>query len=137
MRVVRWRQLEKPAVVKLPHKDYRYYNKSTEGVVYAPPKWVIFWRKEGEYVYTYKKSGKWYLHGVGGRPYFGKEGLTWNLIASRLRTRWLRSGYILDSGAPCAFLRDGVAHDELFYIMGLDAYRIMYKHSQERRESYS
>ena len=118
MRVVRWRQSEKPAVVKLPHEDYRYYNKSTEGVVYAPPKWVIFWRKEGEYVYTYKKSGKWYLHGVGGRPYFGKEGLTWNLIASRLRTRWLRSGYILDSGAPCAFLRDGVAHDELFYIMG-------------------
>ena len=62
--------------------------------------------------------GKWYLHGVGGKPYFGKEGLTWSLIASRMRTRWLPPGYILDSGAPCAFLRPGVEHDELFFIMG-------------------
>ena len=98
--------------------DYRFYNKATREVIYAEPRWVIFWQDDGEYVYTYKKTGKWYLHGVGGRPYFGKEGLTWNLIASRLRTRWLPPGYILDSGAPCAFLRPGVEHDELFFVMG-------------------
>ena len=118
MRVVRWVRQETPASVPIPHEDYRYYNKSTREVVYAEPRWVVFWRDNGEYVYTYKKSGKWYLHGVGGRPYFGKEGLTWSLIAPRLRTRWLPPGYILDSGAPCAFLRPGVEQDELFFIMG-------------------
>ena len=50
--------------------------------------------------------------------YFGREGLTWALIASRLYMRYLPAGYILDSGAPCAFLRPGVDHDELFFILG-------------------
>ena len=117
-RVVRWARRRKSMTVKLPHEDYRYYNKATRDIVYAEPRWVIFWRSNGEYVYTYKKTGKWYLHGVGGKPYFGREGLTWNLISSRLRTRWLPSGYILDSGAPCAFLRPGVERDELFFVMG-------------------
>ena len=87
-------------------------------MVYAEPRWVIFWRDNGEYVYTYKKGGKWYLHGVGGKPYFGREGITWSLIAPRLYTRWLPPGYIFDSGAPCAFLKPGVDHDELFFVMG-------------------
>ena len=117
-RVVQWARHERPVTVQIPHEDYRFYNKSAREVVYAEPRWVIFWRDNGEHVYTYKKTGKWYLHGVGGKPYFGREGLTWSLIASRLRTRWLPPGYILDSGAPCAFLRPGVEHDELFFIMG-------------------
>ena len=117
-RVVCWTRHEKPVSVKIPHVDYRFYNKATREVIYAEPRWVIFWQDDGEHVYTYKKTGKWYLHGVGGRPYFGREGLTWNLIASRLRTRWLPPGYILDSGAPCAFLKPGVEHDELFFVMG-------------------
>ena len=50
--------------------------------------------------------------------YFGREGLTWSLIAPRLYARHLPQGYILDSGAPCAFLRQGIPHDELFFIMG-------------------
>ena len=32
--------------------------------------------------------------------------------------RYLPAGYIFDSGAPCAFLRPGVEHDELFFILG-------------------
>ena len=55
---------------------------------------------------------------MGGQPYFKREGLTWQLIAQRLYTRYLPHGYILDSGAPCAFLRPGVAHDELYFILG-------------------
>ena len=116
--VIRWVQREKPVSVQIPHKDYRFYNKATRELIYVEPRWVVFWRNDGEYVYTYKKTGKWYLHCVGGKPYFGREGLTWSLISSRLRTRWLPPGYILDSGAPCAFLRPGVEHDELFFIMG-------------------
>ena len=117
-RVVRWARREKPVSLRIPHDDYRYYNKSAREVIYAAPRWVVFWRDDGEHVHTYKKTGKWYLHGVGGKPYFGREGLTWSLIASRFRTRWLPPGYILDSGAPCAFPRTGVEHDELFFILG-------------------
>ena len=117
-RVVSWIRLQKPVSVKIPHGDYLFYNKATREIIYSEPRWVIFWRNNGDYVYTYKKMGKWYLHGVGGKPYFGREGLTWSLIASRMRTRWLPPGYILDSGAPCAFLRSGVEHDELFFVMG-------------------
>ncbi len=117
-RVVSWSRREKPACLHIPHGDYRFYNKSVRDAVYAEPRWVIFWRDEGDYVYTYKKTGNWYLHGVGGKPFFGREGLTWSLIAPRLRTRWLPAGYILDSGAPCAFLKPGVERDELFLVMG-------------------
>ncbi|MBI4435625.1 N-6 DNA methylase [Candidatus Uhrbacteria bacterium] len=117
-RVVVWTPREAPAIVAIPHEDYRYYNKATPQIIYSEPAWAIFWRDEGDYVYTFKKTGNWYLHGVGGKPYFGREGLTWALIAPRLRTRYLPAGYILDSGAPCAFLRPGVEHDELLFIMG-------------------
>lgn len=117
-KVVTWRQLARPCAITLPHPDYRYYNKATAAIVYHPPEWVIFWRNDGEYVYTFKKTGNWYLHGVGGQKYFGREGLTWSLIAPRLYPRYLPPGYILDTGAPCAFLRDGVAADELYFILG-------------------
>lgn len=79
---------------------------------------VIYWKDDGDTVLTFKKNGNWYLHGVGGQPYFKREGLTWQLIARRLYTRYLPPGYILDSGAPCAFLRPSVAHDELYFILG-------------------
>ena len=42
----------------------------------------------------------------------------WNLISSRIQSRWLPEGYILDSGAPCTFRRTDVARDELFIIVG-------------------
>ena len=112
-----FRELERPVAIPLPSPDYRYYNKANRDIVYAPPGWVIFWRDEGRYVYTFKKSGNWYLHGVGGRRYFGREGLTWGLISSRMNMKYLPHGYILDSGAPCAFLRDGVPREEMFFIL--------------------
>ena len=86
-------------------------------IVYSDPDQMIYWHNDGEAVITFKKSGNWYLRGVGGQPFFEREGLTWQLISSRLKTRYLPAGYILDSGSPCGFLRPGVAHDELFFIL--------------------
>jgi hypothetical protein len=117
-RVVVAKKLLSPLQVHLPSKDYRFYNKANSSLLYAPPEWVIFWRDDGEYVYTYKKTGNWYLHGVGGKNYFLREGLTWALIAPRFCMKYLPAGYVLDSGAPCAFLRPGVQHDELYFILG-------------------
>ena len=79
---------------------------------------MVYWKNDGQAVYTFKKSGPWYLHGVGGKPYFKQEGLSWQLISSHLNIRYLPSGYILDSGAPCAFLKKGVAKDEMYFVRG-------------------
>ncbi len=104
--------------IRLPHPDYCYYNKACGDIVYAPPSAAVYWRDEGDAVKTFKKNGNWYLHGVGGQSYFKREGLSWQLIAPALNARYLPEGYILDSGAPCAFLRDGIARDELWFILG-------------------
>jgi hypothetical protein len=106
-----------PIEIQLPHGDYQFYNKSQSGIVYKPPTHAIYWKDDGDAVLTFKKNGNWYLHGVGGRPYFGREGLTWQLVSSKLNMRYLPPGFILDSGAPCAFLRDGIADDELYLIL--------------------
>lgn len=116
--VITWQKLDKPRRIELPHPDYCFYNKATARIGYSAPEWVIFWRDQGSYVYRFKKNGNWYLHGVGGLKYFGREGLTWSLIAPRLYVRYLPPGYILDSGAPCAFLREGVEPEELYFVMG-------------------
>ena len=110
--------LTEPRKVQLPHDHYRFYNKATSAIVYEPPRWVVFWRDEGDAVLTFKRNGPWYLHGVGGQKYFGREGLTWQLISPRLNMRYLPAGYILDSGAPCLFLRRGVPHEELWFVLG-------------------
>ena len=107
-----------PHTIRLPHPDYRPYNKAQNALVWAPPSHAIFWKDDGDAVMTFRRNGPWYLHGVGGRPFFGREGFTWQLIAPTLNARWLPPGCILDSGAPCAFLRDGVPEDELFFILG-------------------
>ncbi len=107
-----------PKTVKLPHPDYSYYNKATNGIVYAPPSYAIYWKDDGDAVLTFKKNGNWYLHGVGGQRYFKRSGLTWQLIAPRLNVKYLPEGYVLDSGAPCAFLREGIAEDESYFILG-------------------
>lgn len=109
---------EKPLAVQLPDERYRPYNKANNRLVYSEPTHYIFWENDGEAVLTYKKTGNWYLRGVGGQPYFGQEGITWQLVASRFIIRYIPPGYILDSGAPCAFVRDGVSRDELFFVMG-------------------
>lgn len=108
----------KPQRIKLPHPDYAPYNKATNKLIYSSPSYAVYWKNDGEAVYTFKKSGAWYLHGVGGKPYFKREGLSWQLISSHLNIRYLPAGYILDSGAPCAFLKKGVARDEMYFVMG-------------------
>ncbi len=107
-----------PLQVALPHPDYKYYNKAGSGLVYAPPAHAVYWKDGGNAVLTYKKSGPWYLHGVGGLKHFGREGLTWQLISQTLNARYLPPGCILDSGAPCAFLRDGIDAGELYFLLG-------------------
>lgn len=116
-RNVRVLRRARPLEIQLPHPDYCYYNKAVNAIIYSPPTHVIFWKDDGDAVLTFKKSGNWYLHGVGGQHYFKREGLTWQLIANKLRTRYLPPGYILDSGAPCAFLRQGISKDELLFIL--------------------
>ena len=106
-----------PIKLEMPHVDYRYYNKSNSEIVYAKPTYVIYWADDGDAVVTYKKSGPWYLHGVGGQRFFGRTGLTWSLVSSGINMKLLPDGYILDSGAPCAFLRDGVDPVELWFIL--------------------
>jgi hypothetical protein len=107
-----------PLRVQLPHRDYRYYNKAASERFYSPPSHVVYWKDEGDAVLTFKKTGPWYLRGVGGGPFFRREGLTWQLVAPRIKARYLPGGYILDSGAPCAFLREGIGQDELWFILG-------------------
>ena len=111
-------RLPTPARIQLPHQDYLPYNKASKSIVYCPPTHYIYWKDDGDAVITYKKAGKWYLHGVGGAPYFRREGLTWRLISHTLDIRFLPAGYILDSGGPCAFPRPGVSHDEMLFVMG-------------------
>ncbi len=107
-----------PITISLPHPDYRPYNKASGRILSAPPTHVIYWKDEGDAVYTYRKNANWYLHGVGGKKFFLQGGLTWQLIAPRLHTRLLPQGFILDSGAPCAFLRPGIPEDELYFVLG-------------------
>lgn len=115
LRIVR---RDEPLGVVLPDSRYRPYNKANGSLVFSDPTHWIYWENDGEAVLTYKKTGNWYLRGVGGQPYFGREGLTWQLVGSRFTARYLPEGYILDSGAPCAFLREGIRREELFFVLG-------------------
>jgi len=117
-KVIKITNLETPKIINIPNKDYFPYNKSSKDEVYSKPTTYIFWKNNGEAVKTFKKTGPWYLHGVGGEKFFCKEGITWRLISDDIRIRYLPPGYILDSGAPVAVLKDNVNHEELFFIMG-------------------
>ena len=108
----------KPLNIKIPNIDYMPYNKAVPEKIYSNPKYYVYWKDEGEAVYTFKKTGKWYLHGVGGKSFFKKEGLTWNLISDDIKVRYLPKGYILDSGCPVGVLNDDVDNDELYFIIG-------------------
>ena len=107
-----------PRTVKLPDADYKPYNKANPQRLFAAATHVVYWREDGDAVLTFKRDGPWYLHGVGGKPFFGMEGVTWQLVAPKINARYLPPGFILDSGAPCAFLRDDVPRSELFLILG-------------------
>ncbi len=107
-----------PVTVRLPHPDYLPYNKANGRIVYSPPTHAIYWKDDGDAVLTYKRKGNWYLRGVGGQPFFGREAITWQLVASRFVPRYLPPGYILDSGAPCAFVLDETPRSELHFVIG-------------------
>ena len=109
---------DEPATIQLPDPRYRPYNKANNQLLFSHPTHCIYWENDGDAVLTYKKTGNWYLRGVGGQPYFGREGITWPLVATRFNARYMPAGYILDSGAPCAFARDGVNRDEIFFVLG-------------------
>ena len=113
--VLNIKYLDQPIVIDLPNENYRPYNKSTSDEIYSEPKTFIYWKNNGEAVMRFKKTGPWYLHGVGGEKFFEKEGLTWSLISDRIKVRYLPSGYILDSGAPVGVLKDGIDKNELFF----------------------
>ena len=104
-------------IIQLPHSDYCFYNKATSDIIYSHPTSVIYWKDDGDAVYTFKKNGNWYLHGVGGKPFFKMEGITWRLISDRILMRYLDEGYILDSGSPIGVLKPGIDKDELFFIL--------------------
>ncbi|MFH1540354.1 MAG: N-6 DNA methylase [Elusimicrobiota bacterium] len=116
-RNVRWEQVASSKRIKIPDARYCYYNKANNEIVYSKPQWVVFWENDGDAVRTFKKNGNWYLNGIGGQKYFKRSGFTWSLIANKIHTKFLSEGYILDSGSPCAFLRDGIGDDELYFIM--------------------
>ena len=109
---------DKPLEIDIPNPDYCYYNKGCRDIVYVAPRHVIYWKDDGDAVLTFKKNGNWYLHGAGGKAFFKREGLTWQLIAKNLHIRYLPEGFILDSGAPCAFLREGGKQSEFYFIFG-------------------
>ncbi len=115
VRVVRRKQ---PLVVPLPDSRYMPYNKANGRIVYSEPTHYIYWEGDGDAVLTYKRTGNWYLRGIGGRRFFGREGITWQLVASRFIPRFLPEGYILDSGAPCAFLDRQGNRDDLYFVLG-------------------
>ena len=117
-RRLRTTQRRDPLTIELPDPRYRPYNKANNRLLFSHPTHCIYWEDDGDAVLTYKKTGNWYLRGVGGQPYFGREGITWPLVATRFNARYLPPGYILDSGAPCAFARDGVVRDEIFFVLG-------------------
>jgi hypothetical protein len=44
--------------------------------------------------------------------------MTWQLISSRIKPRFLPEGYIIDNSSPIGILKDGVIKDELYFIIG-------------------
>lgn len=105
-------------IITLPNENYCYYNKANNKILYSKPDTMIYWKDDGDACITYKKNGNWYLHGVGGMPFFKREGITWQLISSSIKARYLPKGYILDSGAPIIVLNDCIGKDELYFILG-------------------
>ena len=107
-----------PSIIQLPNDKYKYYNISTHDILWSNPTKAIYWDDDGEAVRTFKLNGNWYLHGFGGEKFFNKEGMTWQLIATRIKSRYLPCGYIIDNGSPVGVLRDNINPDELYFIIG-------------------
>ena len=118
VRQLRVSKRQEPLIIEFPHDYYRPYNRASSGLFYEESKHAIYWRDDGDAVLTFKKTGPWYLRGVGGQSLFGREGVTWPLVASRIRAKYLPPGRILDSGSPVAIPRQGVDRREIFFLLG-------------------
>lgn len=110
--------LKDPIELSLPNSNYLYYNKATSDILYSEPENVIYWKDDGDAVKTFKKNGRWYLGGIGGQNFFKKEGLSWQLISSKINIRYIKPGMILDNSAPVAILNSDIEKGELFFILG-------------------
>lgn len=117
-RRVRIVRRDTPDVIAIPDSRYAPYNKANGRIVYSNPTHFIYWEDEGDAVLTYKRTGNWYLRGIGGQRFFRREGITWQLVATQFVPRYLPEGYILDSGAPCAFLQEAEDRDDLYFVLG-------------------
>ena len=111
-------QKVEPKTIQLPHPDYCYYNVSSPDILWCNPTKAIYWDDDGIAVRTFKRNGNWYLQGMGGQKFYKKEGMTWQLIANKIRPRYIPEGYIIDNGSPIAILREGVDDMELYFIIG-------------------
>ena len=107
-----------PIEIILPHPDYKSYNKSDGKLLFSVAKNVIYWKDNGDAVRTYKKNGRWHLHGMGGQKFYGKEGISWQLIATEIKPRYLPTGHILDNSGPILITKDGIEKEELYFIIG-------------------
>jgi hypothetical protein len=110
-------ELTSTKTIQLPNSDYKFYNKASNEILYAVPKTAIFWKDNGDACLTYKKCGNWYLGGVGGKNFFEKECITWQLISSKINARYLEEGYILDNSSPIIVLKDNIDKNELYFIL--------------------
>jgi hypothetical protein len=110
--------LTSPIYIDIDSQDYKPYNKASSKKYYDTPNTYIYWKDDGKAVYTFKSTGSWYLHGVGGKKFFEKQGLSWRLISNDIRCRFLPEGYILDSGSPVGILNKNIEPDELYFIIG-------------------
>ena len=66
-------RLTEPLLIQLPDTKYRPYNKANNRLVFSNPTHYIYWEDEGRAVLTYKRTGNWYLRGVGGQPYLAER----------------------------------------------------------------
>lgn len=106
-----------PKKINLPHDYYRFYNVATSDFLFSKPSKVIFWDNDGLTLRTFKKNGNWYLGGMGGEKFYNKEGMTWQLISSRIKSRYLPENYIIDNSSPVGILKEDVDKSELFFII--------------------
>jgi len=106
-----------PKKIHLPHEYYRFYNVATSDILYSKPTKVIFWDNDGLTIRTFKKNGNWYLGGMGGEKFYNKEGMTWQLISSKIKSRYLPNNYIIDNSSPIGILKEGIDKSELYFII--------------------
>ena len=123
---------DEPLSVRMPDPRYRPYNKANSRLLFSPPTHGIYWEDEGDAVLTYKRTGNWYLRGVGGQPYFGREG-RYLAANSKPVQRQVHPTRIYSRQRLALRIcpgRSGPRRD--LFRLGVAAYRSCQSHSQDR-----